>query len=237
MMFKMYMLSFKISVSYCESLLQLHKILISFSDQQLMSLVVNKSPEEVQAFMSNDRNKVPPYPISTSTTTTTVPTTTTTETTTTTTVSTTTTTKKVVTYDECSCVDLSECRTSQMDFSFGQSCKYGQVRCCREKSESILAEYILSEIEEEVENDLQRESSTTTTQLPVTFSTTTTTAPTTTTTTTTTTSRSTNLNSHRLTTDPVSSLKYSSFYRYSMPSVLNKRPQIFFESLNSAKVE
>jgi hypothetical protein len=219
-----------------------------------MSLVVNKSPEEVQAFMSSDRNRVHPFPITTSTIaiTTTAPTATTTETTTTTTVPTTT-TMKIMTGDDCRCVDFSECPASKMDFSFGRSCRYGQVRCCIQKSENVLSEVILtenilSEIEQEVENDLQRKPSTTT-QLPITTSTaasstttetttttTTTTATTTVPTTTTTTHKPTNLNSHRLTTDPISPIKYSSFYRYSMPSVLTKRPQIFFESLNNAQV-
>jgi hypothetical protein len=131
-----------------------------------------------------------------------------------------------------------------MDFSFGRSCKYGKVRCCRKYMEK----QPLYEVKEEI-FDFEP-STTTTTTTPATTTTTTTTTTTrfqvTTTSTTTTTSppttttfRSSNLANHRLPDDFTETVGYSSasFHRYSLPSVFAKRLPSFYEQLNSIQVK
>jgi hypothetical protein len=210
-----------------------------------MSLVVNKSPEEVQHFLSRDRiaqaTQPPPPPLPTTAATTTTTTTTTTDSTTTTQTTTTpsTTTSDNVVYlgDQCLCVDLDQCSPDQMDFSFGRSCRYGQVRCCPDLPDPELSE-ITNTLEENRSNQVQLQETTTTITTTTTTSTsttrTTTELPTTTSTTTT---APNNLDSHRLPTSEYvpSQFSSSSFYRYSVPSVYTKRPQIFFDNLNNVR--
>ena len=143
-------------------------------------------------------------------------------------------------------MELSNCETHEMDFSFGRSCKFGEVRCCKKYMEEQIS-YQIEEEDADFAPAFAAPTTITTTTLstlPTTWfvETTTTTSTTTTMTTsapppTTTTTTYSNLKNHRLADSDaaVEPIQYSSstFHRYSIPSVLTKRPPIFFERLNS----
>ena len=38
--------------------------------------------------------------------------------------------------DECQCVEYSQCSEDKMDFTFGKSCSFGKVRCCKKALET-----------------------------------------------------------------------------------------------------